>query len=189
MIRAFIGVRIDPEMAQKISVAQSQLQRKLTGVRWVARENLHFTLKFLGPISEQKVGPIMDTLGAAVSAVPRFLMVAKSVGVFPDARRPRVLWVGLEGDTLSALATEVERALDPLGFAREKRAFRPHLTIGRWRAFGGESGGLLREIESWKMHDFSQCWVEEVVLFESVLRSRGVVYSALGVVPLKREPR
>lgn len=188
MIRAFVGVRIDPEVTGKISAAQSQLQRKLPGVRWVARENLHFTLKFLGSVAEEKVGPIMEALGQPVRAVRRFSVAARGVGVFPDPRRPRVLWVGLQGEALAGLASGVERALEPLGFARERRSFRPHLTIGRWRDSGNSLAGLGREIESWKEREFGASWVEEVVLFQSVLKPEGAVYSALGVIPLEGEP-
>lgn len=157
-------------------------------MRWVARENLHFTLKFLGSVAGEKVGPIMEALEQPVRAVRRFSVAARGVGVFPDPRRPRVLWVGLEGEALAGLASGVERALEPLGFARERRSFRPHLTIGRWRDSGNSLGGLGREIESWKEREFGASWVEEVVLFQSVLEPEGAVYSALGVIPLEREP-
>lgn len=188
MIRAFVGVRIHPEVTEKISEAQFQLQRKLPGVRWVACENLHFTLKFLGSVPEEKVGPIMEGLEQPVRAVRRFSVAARGIGVFPGLRRPRVLWVGLESEALGRLALGVERALEPLGFARERRSFQPHLTIGRWRDPSSSPAGLGREIESWKEREFGAFWVEEVVLFQSFLRPAGAVYSALGAVPLGREP-
>lgn len=188
MIRAFVGVRIDPETTQKISEEQSKLQRKLTGLRWVPRENLHFTLKFLGPVPENKIAPITSALQQPIRAVPRFSIIARGIGVFPDIRRPRVLWVGLESKTLATLATEVERALEPLGFAREKRAFQPHLTIGRWRGFGSSPTQITKATESWKEYGFGSFWVEEAILFQSVLKPQGAVYSALEVFPLSRQP-
>lgn len=188
MIRAFVGVRIDPAVTEKISEAQYQLQRKLPGVRWVPRENLHFTLKFLGSVPEEKVGPIMEGLKGPVHAVRRFSAAARGIGVFPGLGRPRVLWVGLESKALGQLALGVEQALEPLGFARERRSFQPHLTIGRWRDAGSSPAGLGGEIENWKEREFGAFWVEEVVLFQSVLKPAGAVYSALGVIPLEREP-
>lgn len=188
VIRAFVGVRIDPDMAQRISAVQSQLKRSLAGVRWVGRENLHFTLKFLGPVKEEKVVPIMNALEQALRAMPRFSIVGRGIGVFPDIRRARVLWVGLEGKALGSLAMEVEKALEPIGFTREKREFRPHLTIGRWRSFDGRSDLLRQEIERWKGHDFGESWVEEVVFFQSVLKAEGAVYSPLEVIPLGGQP-
>ncbi|MBI2358762.1 MAG: RNA 2',3'-cyclic phosphodiesterase, partial [Deltaproteobacteria bacterium] len=161
MIRAFVGVRLDPEVTGKISEAQLQLRSKLPGVRWVARENLHFTIKFLGSVAEEKIGPIMEALEQPVRAVQRFSVAARGIGVFPGVNRPRVLWVGLQGEALAGLVSGVERALEPLGFARERRAFQPHLTIGRWRNPGNSSAGLGREIESRKEREFGASWVEE----------------------------
>lgn len=188
MIRAFVGIRIGPHMAQEISEVQFQLKRSLTGIRWVGLENLHFTLKFLGPVQEEKVVPIMNALEQALSAIPRFSIIGRGIGVFPDIRRARVLWAGLEGKPLGPLAVEVETALEPIGFAREKRAFRPHLTIGRWRNFDGQSERLKQEIECWKDCDFGESWVEEVVFFQSVLKPQGAVYSPLKVITLGGRP-
>ena len=175
-------------MAQEISEVQFQLKRSLTGIRWVGLENLHFTLKFLGPVQEEKVVPIMNALEQALSTIPRFSIVGRGIGVFPDIRKARVLWAGLEGKPLGPLAVEVETALEPIGFAREKRAFRPHLTIGRWRNFDGQSKRLKQEIERWKDCDFGESWVEEVVFFQSVLKPQGAVYSPLKVITLGGQP-
>ncbi len=184
MIRAFVGVRIDPDMVQKISEVQSQLKRSLTGIRWVRRENLHFTLKFLGAVKEEKVASIINALEQTIRAVPRFPINGRGIGVFPDIRRARVLWAGFVGEALGSLAMEVEKTLEPVGFEREKRAFRSHLTIGRWRNFDGRSEMLKQEIERRKDHDFGESWVEEVVFFQSILKPEGPVYSPLRVISL-----
>ncbi|MCH8055335.1 MAG: RNA 2',3'-cyclic phosphodiesterase, partial [Deltaproteobacteria bacterium] len=136
----------------------------------------------------EKVVPIMNALEQALSAIPRFSIIGRGIGVFPDIRRARVLWAGLEGKPLGPLAVEVETALEPIGFAREKRAFRPHLTIGRWRNFDGQSERLKQEIECWKDCDFGESWVEEVVFFQSVLKPQGAVYSPLKVITLGGRP-
>lgn len=184
VIRAFVGVRIDPRMAQKISEVQSQLKPHLSDVRWVGRGNLHFTLKFLGPIEEEKIALVTEALEQACRLFPRFPILARGIGVFPDIRKPRVLWVGLEGSSLESLAMGVETALEPIGFAREKRRFKPHLTIGRWRNFDGRPELLRNELERWQGYDFGQSWVEEVVFFQSILKAEGAVYSPLRVIRL-----
>lgn len=184
MIRTFVGVRVDPEMVRRISEVQSQLKRSLKGVRWVGEENLHFTLKFLGPVQEEKVGPIINSLEQALHTVPSFSIVGKGIGVFPDIRRARVLWVGLEGKGLEPLAMEVEKALEPMGFPAEKRPYKPHLTIGRWRYFGGPPEILRQGIERWKEYDFGESLIEEVVFFQSILKPEGAVYSPLKVMLL-----
>jgi 2'-5' RNA ligase len=95
-----------------------------------------------------------------------------------------VIWAGLESKELEALARAVESALEPIGFPPEKRDFKPHLTIGRWRAPGREGESLKREIERWKNYDFGVSRVEEVVLFRSILTPDGAVHSPLHVVSL-----
>ncbi len=184
MIRAFIGVRIDPKMTQKISEVQSQLKRSLTDIRWVVQENLHFTIKFLGAVEEEKITSIIKAVGRAVRPAQPFSLTAGGIGVFPDIRKPRVLWVGLEAQGLQTLSQEVEAALEPLGFAPEKRGFKPHLTIGRWRNFTAKAQRLKEEIDHWKDQDFGQSTVEEVVIFQSILKPNGAVYSPLQVITL-----
>jgi 2'-5' RNA ligase len=184
VIRAFIAVRIDPAVARKISEVQEQLKRELAGVRWVGTGNLHFTLKFLGPIEEEKIKPVADALERALRLFPRFPILARGIGVFPDIRKPRVLWVGLEGSSLASLAMGVETALEPIGFAREKRGFKPHLTIGRWRSFNGQPELLGKELENWKGCDFGRSWVEEVIFFQSILKTEGATYHPLSIIRL-----
>jgi len=184
VIRAFVGVRIDPKMTQKISEVQSQLKRSLTGIRWVVQENLHFTLKFLGAVEEEKITSIIEAVGRAVRPVQPFSLAAGGIGVFPDIRKPRVLWVGLEAQGLQTLSQEVEAALEPLGFVPEKRGFKPHLTIGRWRNFTANAQRLREEIDHWKNQDFGQSTVEDVVIFQSILKPNGAVYSPLQIITL-----
>jgi len=171
-------------MIQKISEVQSQLQESLTGIRWVAQENLHFTLKFLGSVEDKKVAPIMQALEEALRPVQCFSLGGKGIGVFPNIKRARVLWIGLQGQGLHRIAEEVETALEPLGFPREKRDFAPHLTLGRWRNPGLQPQKLSEQIERWQDYDFGQSQVEEVVLLQSVIKPTGAVYSPLGVIRL-----
>jgi RNA 2',3'-cyclic 3'-phosphodiesterase len=184
VIRAFIGVEIDAQTIQKISAVVAQLEPRLPGMRCVAPANLHFTLKFLGPIDESKIDPIADALEVGVCPFPRFTINAKGLGVFPDLKRPRVLWVGLEGSELTSLASTVERVLTPLGFAPEKRVFTPHLTVGRWRQFGDSGKKLAPELESWKSFNFGESTVAAVIFFQSVLKQQGVAYHPLKIVAL-----
>ena len=171
-------------MIQKISEVQSQLKQSLTGIRWVAQENLHFTLKFLGSIEDKKIAPLMQALGQALRLAPSFSLMGKGIGVFPNIKRARVLWIGLQGQGLHRLAEDVETALEPLGFPREKRDFAPHLTIGRWRIPGLQPERLREGTERWQDYDFGPSQVDEVVLFQSVLKPTGAIYSPVGVIRL-----
>lgn len=159
----------------------------LGDVRWINRESLHLTLKFLGQVDEAKLEAIQAAVHDAVAPVPRFTISCRGLGVFPDIRRPRVIWAGLEGAALATLAGAAEAALAPLGFPREAREFRPHLTIGRWRE-GARGGDALRsELERWRHHDFGASAVDEAVLFQSVLKRGGAEYTPLKIFPLRKD--
>jgi len=186
VIRAFIAVEIDPQIARLISLTVADLKSRVPAIRWVLPTNFHFTIKFLGNIEESKVEPIAQALELTLHPFPRFTINAKGLGVFPDLRRPRVLWIGLAGKELSELASKVERALEPLGFEPEKRDFKPHLTIGRWRQFDRPSRELGEELERWKGHEFGESTVAEVIFFQSELKREGAIYHPLKVVDLAK---
>jgi 2'-5' RNA ligase len=184
VIRAFIAVPLDSKIIDKIAGATTELKPQLTGVRWIAPANFHLTLKFLGGIDSTMVERIEACLREQLSLFPRFSINAKGLGVFPGPKRPRVLWVGLTGDQLVSLASKVDCALQPLGFAPETRKFTPHLTIGRWRQAEAPKS-LGRQLENWRAYEFGKSNVESVNLIQSVLAPEGASYNRLATVPLK----
>ena len=186
MIRAFVAVDLEPQTVQQITEAIARLRPHIPGIRWLPPANFHLTLKFLGDIEEAKVEPIAAALDRDLYPFSCFTINAKGLGVFPDLRRPRILWVGLVGDELNALASRVEKAFVPFGFAAERRAFTPHLTVGRWRQFDGSPKELGDEIEKWRGHDFGRSKIDEVILFQSVLKQEGAVYRTLKTVALTK---
>jgi 2'-5' RNA ligase len=186
VIRAFIGIEIDPPTVRNISTALASLKSDFPGIRWIAPANFHFTLKFLGNIAEDKIDPVARALELHLHLFPRFTINAKGLGVFPDLKRPRILWVGLAGKELATLASRVETAVEPLGFAPEKRAFKPHLTVGRWRQFDGSSRKLGAEVERWKSYEFGPSNIAAVIFFQSVLSQEGATYRPLKIVALAR---
>jgi 2'-5' RNA ligase len=184
VIRAFVAVDLEPQTILQIVEAIDRLRPRMPGIRWLLPANFHLTLKFLGDIDETRVEPIAAALERDLCPFSCFTINAKGLGVFPDLKRPRILWVGLVGDELNALASRVEKALVPFGFAAERRAFTPHLTVGRWRQFDGSPKELGHEIERWRGHDFGRSKIDEVTLFQSVLKPQGAVYFPLKVVRL-----
>jgi 2'-5' RNA ligase len=187
VIRAFVAVDLEPQTVQRIAEAIDRLRPRIPGIRWLPPANFHLTLKFLGDVDEAKIEPIATALEREFCPFSCFTINAKGLGVFPDLKRPRILWVGLVGDELNALASRVEKALIPFGFAAERRAFTPHLTVGRWREFNGSSKELGNEVEKWQGHDFGRSNVDEVILFQSVLKPEGAVYRRLKTVALTQK--
>lgn len=184
MIRAFVAITIDPRVIKNIAAAIDRLRPKVTGPRWIALENIHVTLKFLGAIEDTAVEPIVAALTACLRPFQPFTINATGLGVFPGPRRPRVLWIGLAGDHLLPLASAIESALVPLGFAPENRQFTPHLTIGRWRDNTPAPPALATELEKWKDRAFGQSEVANVLLMQSLLRPGGAQYHPIVTVPL-----
>ena len=184
MIRVFIAVEISPPTIARITAAIGDLKRKLPAVRWVAPENFHLTLKFLGDIETGQVDAIGNALEAAITPFPRCTINAKGLGVFPGLRQPKVLWVGFIGDELTSLAARADAALSPLGFPVEPRGYTPHLTIGRWRQSERRAGDLKQELARWRDHEFGATLVDQVILFQSVLKPTGAEYSKLRVIEI-----
>jgi RNA 2',3'-cyclic 3'-phosphodiesterase len=184
VIRAFIAVDLQPQVIEQICQAISDLKHRIPGIRWIAPQNFHVTLKFLGDIEETQIGVIGAALADMIGPFPRLTINAKGLGVFPDLRRPRILWVGLTGNTLPALAARVQSALEPLSFAAEQRPFTPHLTIGRWRQIDRPPKTLSEDLARWRDREFGEFLIDRVTLYRSVLKSEGATYQALKVVAL-----
>ncbi|MBI1883300.1 MAG: RNA 2',3'-cyclic phosphodiesterase [Chlamydiae bacterium] len=134
-MRLFIAIEIPEKVKEAIDVALADLKNSVSKVRWVPKENLHLTLKFLREVNPHQVDAIKSSVAQALqqSDLSSFEMEFTGLGAFPNLNRPSVIWIGLSkgGDALLKLAEILESKLENLGFEREKGAFSPHLTIGR----------------------------------------------------------
>lgn len=127
----FVGVALPADVRRALADVVVSLRARIA--RWVAPENLHVTIQFLGPVSDERVGKCSDAIGDAVRGLVDVPVHLAGIGTFPSARRARVVWAGLEdpaGGT-AALADAIGERLLPLGFEREVRAFTPHITLAR----------------------------------------------------------
>jgi 2'-5' RNA ligase len=133
--RLFVAIDLGDDARRALGEAQAVCRRANLPVRWVDPAGAHLTLKFLGETEREQVGPIGAALHAVAARHRPLLLHTGAPGVFPNPRRPRVLWLGLTGalDRLAALQRDVDDALATLGFPRETRPFSPHLTLGRVR--------------------------------------------------------
>jgi 2'-5' RNA ligase len=183
-LRAFIAISLPEPLLQAIESVQETLKRSRLKIRWVRKEGIHLTVKFLGDIERSDVEKICGAMERATRAFSPFWLRGDGVGVFPDFRRPRVAWVGVSGDVevLLALQRDLESQLSGLGFPKEKRPFGGHLTLGRVK--GRLDGTKLRESEAMGDFQTESFQVKSIVLFQSDLRPDGAVYSRLAEVPL-----
>ena len=180
-MRTFIAIDLDPVIKRNLSDFLGRL-KKLgpKNISWVREEGMHLTLKFLGEIEEAQAAPVKNVTGSLSKTYSRFPMAVKGTGYFPaNPKYIRVLWAGVEEQpALMSLQKELESELEKLGFAREKRAFHPHLTLGRVRT-PSNLKEILEELEKNKTADFGQMTVEKITFFESKLRPSGAEYTAL----------
>lgn len=185
MIRTFIAVDIPDSTRVNIGKLQDKLRQHRADVKWVRPEGIHITLKFLGNVEEGRIEEVVHAVREAVNSLDPFVVALGGTGTFPNARRPRVLWVGVEkgSENLVELATRIEAKLSDLGFPKEKRKFSAHLTIGRVRS-PSRIEATVRAMHSigFEGEGFE---VGEVVVMKSDLRPTGAIYTALGRIKLR----
>lgn len=185
-LRTFVAVEIAEEASGKIDRLIKRLSHIDAGVKWVAGENLHLTLKFLGDVPAEQVPEICDCVTQAAAGHAPFKLECCELGAFPDITRPRTVWVGAGdgSEVVQRLQESVESGLDLIGFRPERRRFHPHLTIGRARRGGPGLAQLGEAIDSERGFQAGQTLVDEVVVFSSELGPGGPTYTPLARVPL-----
>jgi 2'-5' RNA ligase len=175
-MRLFVALDIPESVRTSLAALLPKLRAVCAGARWVRIEGLHITLKFIGEVSAEKIGAIKAALATLPSRQP-VPVIFRGLGFFPNARRPRVLWAGVEvGPELGALAAAVEAALDPLGIAREERTFSPHLTLARFDSPRGLEA-LHSAVEKSALLEFGQATSQEFHLYQSILKPGGAEYT------------
>ena len=132
-MRAFIAIDLPEPLHAALADAQQSFRGACRDARWTRPEGIHLTLKFLGEISDAQTKQVVEAL-AQIGALAPFPVEVKGFGFFPHAHRPRVLWAGVAAQpALAELAANVESRMEKIGFAREDRAFSPHLTLARFQ--------------------------------------------------------
>jgi len=174
-MRAFIAIDLPESIRAALRQKQALFRSFSPEARWTHAEGIHLTLKFLGEIPDRKVREVCESL-KNLDRFESFAIGLKGYGFFPDARRPRVFWVGVEAPpNLKNLAEQVEEAMARIGFAREERAFKPHLTLARFRV--PQAQPALHEFLTQQGEEgLGNFEVSEFFLFESKLSPQGAEY-------------
>ncbi|KPA19465.1 2'-5' RNA ligase [Candidatus Magnetomorum sp. HK-1] len=179
-IRTFIACPIPQVQMQKITRIQERLKKYRWKARWTPVANIHLTLSFLGDIHLYQQTKIEKALKPLTLSQNAFKFHLGNLGVFPSPNRPNVMWLGLSGD-VQALITfqkKVQSALEPLGFPVDKRPFKAHLTIGRFKGHIPKdqlAEALCMDIIS----ENCQFCCDRMVFYQSILSSKGACYNAL----------
>ena len=187
-MRLFVALDVPDAVRAALTEFVTPLKPLCRGARWVNLKGAHVTLKFIGEVSHEKLPEIQQAL-AEVRGGPLDLRFA-GVGFFPNDRRPRVFWAGIEsGPRLAALASAVDAALAPLGIPGEDRPFRPHLTLARFTSAEGVE--RLGDFFASRAEDtggrspvFGSARAAEFYFYQSVLKPAGAEYTRLAAYPL-----
>ena len=175
-MRLFIAVDLPTEIRKALGDIEQDLRPLTDSARWVSPESIHITLKFLGEVPDKRLEDINTAL-TGLSWKP-FTITVRGVGFFPGTRSPRVFWAGMEAPTMKELAEELDSRMEALGFDKEKRAFRPHITLARARDTR-ISSSLVTGSSQYEEHDFGAFTADRVFLFKSTLKPSGAVYEKL----------
>jgi 2'-5' RNA ligase len=190
MLRSFVALEIPAEIQKFIAHSTAHVQKALPRplIRWVAPQNVHLTLKFLGDVSPANLEKLAEALKVEVVTHETFSMSVGGLGSFPNPRRTHIIWIGLEVPAaLTVLLHGVEAVAERLGYASEDRPFSPHLTIGRVKQnpSGTDFHRIRSALEETTIGTLGTFLVNAVHIFKSDLQLGGSVYSHLYTLPMK----
>jgi len=193
LLRSFLALEIPPGLQRLIADRTAPVRRALPAplVRWVAEENIHLTIKFLGDVSPANLELLAEALQRETAGLPAFPVQVGGLGAFPIARRARVLWIGLQAPReLFTLQRLTETVCERLGYEREARPFSAHLTIGRVGQHAGpaEHARIHQALEQVRIDQLGNPCLDALCIFKSDLRPTGSVYTRLYRLPLAAVP-
>ncbi|HEY1866415.1 MAG TPA: RNA 2',3'-cyclic phosphodiesterase [Candidatus Acidoferrales bacterium] len=197
-MRLFVALDIPEAVREALSALTKRFQGTCAEARWVRLAGAHVTLKFIGEVPAEQVERIRAALGQ-VRARESIELRFAGLGFFPNARRPRVFWAGVNtrearaaasleatGSALGRLAADVEKALAPVGIAPEKREFNPHITLARFNS-AKRLDTLSAAASKLADSEFGSATATEFHLYRSVLKPTGAEYTRLETYPFSGE--
>ncbi len=187
MMRLFIALPLGLQVERYLSSIIDELRPHGGSVKWVAPQNVHLTVRFLGDTEEHRVPKIKQLLDKVASEHPTVATTIDCLGAFPNLRRPRVVWAGIHDnvDHLEKLARQVELGVRKLRFEKETKGFKPHLTLARIRKPQGLEQ-LIAHLESFALEP-QLLTLDRLVLFKSTLTPKGPIYDRLHEALLGQE--
>jgi len=189
-IRTFIAVDVDNAVRNASHKILERLANSDATVRWVEKESLHVTLKFLGEVASVDTPRVCQIVGDIARQFSPFSLQFCGTGAFPDIQRPRTVWLGIDDDEGSQVLEKIHKAMDDrlmdMGFLPESRRFHPHLTLGRVKS-GRNLATLTEQLAKTAESRAGSCTVRELVVYASYLEKSGPSYQTMARVPLLGE--
>jgi RNA 2',3'-cyclic 3'-phosphodiesterase len=186
-VRLFVAIAIPDVVRETIAGFLKDMRAIAPQTKWVRPDNLHVTLKFLGETDPQRLNDIISALRSVRSPQPVSLEF-RGLGFFPNEKRPRVLWIGMDSSSnLKTLAQDIDQAVHRLGFSLENKTFTPHLTLARFNT-PGLPPSLAAAVKQYSSRNFGSLVAKEFHLIESKLKPNGAEYTTLQSFPFVTEP-
>lgn len=185
--RTFVAVAVPEALNAKLTRLQSLLAPELPAVRWAVVKPFHLTLAFLGDVDDSELNQVCRTVEEVAADFPPFDLRIESLGVFPSATQPRVIWVGLSGPGMAVLQdarAKLASSLTAAGYPCDDE-FNPHITLGRIKRKRDEPVDLTRSLNHFRTWSAGSFNVSELVTFASTLTSEGPDYAPLARASLK----
>lgn len=177
MIRLFVALALPDDVAESLA----PLQTGVPGARWLTRDQLHLTLRFIGDVDERDANAVDDAL--SLVEAPRFTVMLKGVGEF-GGKTPHALWAGVaDKEPIAFLQRKIETALQRVGLPAESRKFQPHVTLARLR--GAPGGRVMDFLADYALYASAPFEAGAFILYSSVLTPNGSLYRAERAYRLK----
>ena len=190
--RTFIALPIPETQRTRLGRLQSLLAPDLPGARWVTPDQFHLTLAFLGDVPDLDLAPVCRAVAAASAPFSRLTLNLQALGAFPDAERPRTVWVGLAGpglDELLTLQAAIAAAVASTGYPTDGDRFTPHITLGRLKPSKDGGGDVLKQVAHFRTWSAGNFEVAQVVTYASTLAPEGPTHMTLASTALRAPKR
>ena len=184
LIRTFISIPVPIEVRSKKNMLYSTLEACPSEINWVKNEQLHLTIKYLGETTESLFDKVKSEISEIAAKVRPFELTIKKTGCFPKKERPRVLWLGIDGNitSLNSLFLNIEKKIEVLGFPRSREDYFPHITLARVKYPQKHTPDITTFLKS--SYDPIDFTVDRVQFLSSELLPSGTFYTLLGSYPL-----
>jgi len=188
-LRLFIALAVPVDVRKEIGRAQGQLRRSAPpgAIRWTRPEQFHVTLKFLGDVPSEQVEALEQSVSKVCSSHPAIRLLARGIGFFPSAQKPRVIWAGTDdnGGRLAELHRQVDEAVRLFAPAAKAERFAGHITLGRFKPGRHAAVEKLQErVKFLRDRQFGDWLAGEVEIVRSELTSAGAMHTPLASFPL-----
>jgi 2'-5' RNA ligase len=185
-IRSFLAFELPLEIKNIVARVSGELRQSTLNAKWVKVDNIHLTVVFMGSIETEDIPAIARGVQEVCQTYGPFDISLRGIGCFPNRRSPRVLWLGLDGDLepMSEFRDALQGHLTGFGVKEEKRKFKPHLTLARFRKPKKMDAKEDQLLSNYEDISSSVCSLKELILFKSELKPTGAVYTKMESWPL-----